>query len=301
MAAFNIGQRLKENDLKLVVTDPTNPAQRIDAFSITYTLFQVTDLRTDTVVTQLPSDRMPARFDVGHYFADETIDSLATIGEYEIRWSLRRTMISPTEIITARYSVIGLDRFTEIVLSEAEKFLIHRLRILLRDNNPERYYKFQSPTPDAQLQGFTENFGFIWTDEELLAHLQTGLSEINMRPPETGWVLENAPATLLGLLLVGASVYSLSSLESMWIAEEFNYSINGISLDIDRAAKYASQRDWYDNRFETMVERYKASINIIRGLRQPRYAIGLTSRLGPFSRRGAVALKNYTDSSRPEF
>jgi len=301
MSAFVQGQQLKENGLKLIVTDPTNPTQRIDAFSLTYTIHQLINAATDTFIIVPPSDRIPGRFDVGHFFVDERIQPLATIGEYEVRWNLRRTVVSPTEIIVRKFSVVGLEQITSLSLTELERFLVHRMRILLRDNNPDRYYKFQPPTPDAELAGFTERLGFIWQDEEVIAHLDTGLSDINLRPPETGWTLESAPAAILALLLVASARYALSSLETMWIGEDFSYNINGVSLDLDKAAKYAAQRDYYENTFQQMVERYKASLHFIRGLRQPRYAVGIASRLGPFSRAGVLSLRNFSTSTRAEF
>jgi len=301
MSAFVQGQQLKENDLKLIITDPANPAQRIDAFSITYSIHQLISAADDTFILLPPADRIPGRFDVGHYFVDERIQPLSTIGEYEVRWTVRRTVTSITEIIARRFSIVGLEQITDLALTEVERFLIHRTRILLRDNNPDRYYKFQPPTPDAELAGFTERFGFIWQDEELLAHLEIGVSDINLRPPETNWNLENAPSAILALLLVSTARYALSSLETMWIGEDFSYSINGVSLDLDKAAKYAAQRDYYENTFQQMVERYKASLHFIRGLRQPRYAVGIASRLGPFSRQGVLSLRNFSSSTRAQF
>jgi len=301
MSAFIQGQQLKENDLKLNITDPMNPAQKIDAFSIVYSIHQLVSAADDTFILLPPADRIPGRFDVGHYFVDERIQPLATIGTYEVRWTVRRTSTSITEVIARRFSVVGLEKITDLALTEVERFLVHRTRILLRDNNPDRYYKFQPPTPDAELAGFTERFGFIWQDEELIAHLETGLSDINLRPPETNWNLDSAPSAILALLLVSTARYALSSLETMWIGEDFSYSINGVSLDLDKAAKYAAQRDYYENTFQQMVERYKASLHFIRGLRQPRYAVGIASRLGPFSRSGVLSLRNFSSSTRAQY
>lgn len=276
----------------MIVTDPFNPAQRIDPFTISYSIYQVSK-ETDVKTLLAPPDRAPARFDVGHYFVDERIDPGSTIGDYAVEWNFRRLMTSAPELVPYPFSIVGLERIVSLNLTEIEQFLIQRLRILLRDNNPDRYYRFQPPTSDARLQGFTEKFGFIWQDDELASHLETSLQDINFRPPTTMWELENSPRTLLALLLVGAAKYALSSLETMWIGEEFNYSINGVSLDIDKAAKYGAQKEYYAAQFTEMVEQYKLTINFVKGLSQPRYSIGLASHLGPFSRRGVQSLRNF--------
>lgn len=59
-----------------------------------------------------------------------------------------------------------------------------------------------------------------------------------------------------------------------------SYSVGGISLDLDRSGKYESLKGTADQMFDKAVESKKETVKVIRGLKQPRFAGGL-SRLGP--------------------
>ena len=65
-----------------------------------------------------------------------------------------------------------------------------------------------------------------------------------------------------------------------------SYSISGVSLDIDKSSKYLSLK-------EKMLDQAKSSIKIVKGLQQPRYGIGISSALGPYSRVGVQSRRNY--------
>jgi hypothetical protein len=45
--------------------------------------------------------------------------------------------------------------------------------------------------------------------------------------------------------------------------------------------------------YDKLVDGAKRSIKIIKGLRQPRYGIGISSALGPFSRPGVQSRANW--------
>lgn len=70
------------------------------------------------------------------------------------------------------------------------------------------------------------------------------------------------------------------------------YSISGVSLDIEKSSKYMSIKDEYINEYDKLVEQNKQSIKIIKGLRQFRYGVGITSALGPLSRPGVQSRRN---------
>jgi len=71
-----------------------------------------------------------------------------------------------------------------------------------------------------------------------------------------------------------------------------SYSISGVSLDIEKSSKYQSMKDEYINEYDKLVEANKRSIKIIKGLRQMRYGIGITSALGPLNRPGVQSRRN---------
>jgi len=71
-----------------------------------------------------------------------------------------------------------------------------------------------------------------------------------------------------------------------------SYSISGVSLDIEKSSKYQSMKDEYISEYDKLVEQNKISIKIIKGLRQYRYGIGITSALGPLNRPGVQSRRN---------
>jgi intein/homing endonuclease len=76
-----------------------------------------------------------------------------------------------------------------------------------------------------------------------------------------------------------------------------SYSISGVSLDIEKSSKYQSMKDEYIAEYDKLVEANKASIKIIKGLRQARYGVGVSSSLGPLSRPGVQSRRNLLSSS----
>jgi hypothetical protein len=67
-----------------------------------------------------------------------------------------------------------------------------------------------------------------------------------------------------------------------------SYSIGGVSLDIDKSSKYESLKQGAKDQFDSMLEKAKATVKIIRGLQQPRYGTGMRSAFGPYSARGML-------------
>lgn len=74
------------------------------------------------------------------------------------------------------------------------------------------------------------------------------------------------------------------------------YSVSGVSLDLEKSSKYMSMKENWEQNFDKMLERVKNSIKIVKGLQQPRYGIGISSALGPFSRVGVQSRRNYVGS-----
>lgn len=74
------------------------------------------------------------------------------------------------------------------------------------------------------------------------------------------------------------------------------YSISGVSLDIDKSSKYMSIKDEFINEYDKIVDANKRSIKIIKGLRQFRYGVGITSAMGPLSRPGVQSRRNMVEA-----
>jgi hypothetical protein len=141
---------------------------------------------------------------------------------------------------------------------------------------------FAPPSSEATIAGFTRTRGYRWPDEQLYYHLIQAANMINLIPPDTGFTLETYPSPWQPLLLMQAMVYALWDLAILWIGEEFSYSLNGISLDISRSDKYQGAASAIQDTVTAQTELAKASVHIMRGLRQSRYIYGRWG-LGPYT------------------
>lgn len=91
------------------------------------------------------------------------------------------------------------------------------------------------------------------------------------------------------LLLWGAQVLAVNALQANWIADEFDYSIGGVSLNLDKSSKYESLKQGASDQFDKQLERAKLTVKVIRGLQMPKYGTGIRSSFGPYVGRGVLA------------
>lgn len=77
-----------------------------------------------------------------------------------------------------------------------------------------------------------------------------------------------------------------------------SYSISGVSLDLEKSSKYQSMKDSFETEYDKLLEMAKRSIKIAIGLKQPRYGIGISSALGPYSRPGTQSRRNFVSGFR---
>lgn len=164
---------------------------------------------------------------------------------------------------------------------------------MLRDNNPDRNYRFRPPSTENYLQNQTQVFGYIWESEELYEYILMGIDSFNLAPPVTGVTLNNMPPRWTTLILLRAAGFACAALAMNWIADEFDYSVSGVSLSLEKSSKYESMKNNFWGEFDKGLELAKRSIKIVKGLQQPRYGIGISSALGPYSRPGIQSRRNY--------
>ena len=288
------GQQLGRGDLDIFLTSasdvPTNVAE------ITYALF---DYTTGQEVLIGPPRRTPANPSVGEYYASLIIPLDANLGNYRIRWTFREMVGGPIKQVLQEWEVLdkgGAAVYTA-ALSPIMADLVRRLRILLRDNNPDRNYHFRPPTHEETVRQFNRVFGFIWVDEELDEYIQRSLDSIVASPPMTPFssveqMVQHRPDWRT-LLLTGAMGHALDGLRLNWIADEFDYSIGGVSLTLDKSSKYESAAQSAYDQFDKQLEKAKATVNYIRGLQQPRYGTGIRSAFGPYAGRGVLSPRKF--------
>ena len=286
--AYKRGQTLTEDDLKIIIRDSTGIP--VDPYAIIYSLF---DNTTGMQVLIGDPDRIPATTGVGQYHVSATLPLDANIGDWLVRWNFRESPTAPLVEVVQEFNIVATEVTTSVTGNSFEDALIRRLRIMLRDNNPDRNYRFRPPSTENYLQNQTQVFGYIWEAEELYEYILMGIEEFNLAPPVTGVQLNSMPSRWTTLIIMRAAGFACAALAMNWIADEFNYSVSGVSLDIEKSSKYEAMKNNFIGEFEKSRELAKRSIKIVKGLQQPRYGIGVQSALGPYSRPGIQSRRNY--------
>ncbi len=293
--AFMRGSTTNQNDLTITVRDTSN--NLIDPYSLEYAVF---DYTSGTEVLIGSPVNTPLKLSTGEYWAEVVIAADANIGLWRIRWTIQETAVSPVYQSVQEFQVVGSSVVTSVTGDANFDALVHSLRVILRDNNPDRNYRFRPPASEKFIQGQTQVFGFIWEDEELVEYIYMAIDDFNSRPPTTGidvanlWGTERRWRTTI---ILRAAAFACFAITMNWIADEFSYSISGVSLDIEKSSKYQSMKENYINEYDKLVEANKRSIKIIKGLRQYRYGVGITSALGPMNRPGVQSRRNLISPS----
>lgn len=297
---YEVGDTLERSDLNIyLVNDLGVPVQ---AASIFYTLFFVDKSAGEPGQEVLvgPSMRTPANPSVGEYYAAIQVPPGAQIGDYRIRWTFKRANDTEEQTVIQEFCVVGAvgTGAGQPLFSQCERDLIDKLRVMLRDNNPDRNYRFCPPEQESQIKKFNRVFGYVWEDYELLCYLELALDYWNMMPPETesisslNLLCQIKPAWRTAILW-GAMAHAMAALAINWIKDEFDYSIGGISLSIDKSSKYQSMKDNAEQQFDKATEAKAQTVKFIKGLKQPKFGFGVRSSFGPNTGRGVLSPRSF--------
>jgi len=297
---FQPGQTLSRGDLDIFLTNSSGNA--INAYSLTYAIYYV-DPATQVEVLIPPSARTPMNPAVGEYYASLMVPLSAQPGDYRIRWTFQETSATPAQQVVQEFAIVSTT--TDVgtsggtaVMSQCEADLVRKLRFMLRDNNPDKNYHFRPPESESTVGCYNQVFGYIWTDEELLEFLRMALDKWNMQPPETeelcdlNAICSSKPAWKAALLW-GAVVHAAMALAFNWVADEFDYSIGGISLNINKSAGYMDLKRNAEEQWDKLTEAKSRTTKFMRGLKQPRFGIGVRSAFGPHVGRGVLSPRNF--------
>jgi len=288
--AFRRGSSTGASDLAITVRNISGDL--MDPYRLEYSVYDAT---TGVEVLMGSPVNLPIKISTGNYYAMVSIPADGNIGSWRIRWTIQEGATDPVYQSVQEFAVLGDAMIASFTGDPGIDGLIHSLRILLRDNNPDKNYRFRPPENEKFIQGQTQVFGFIWTDEELYEYLLMAVDEFNGRPPTTSIDLANLTGSerrWRTTIFIKAAALACFAISMNWINDEFSYSISGISLDIEKSSKYQAMADAFNNEFDKLVEQNKLSIKIIKGLRQFRYGVGITSALGPMSRPGVQSRRN---------
>jgi len=293
--AFQPGQELVRGDLDIYIKDrasaPFDPAE------ITYAIYWVDPGPPEAEVLIGAVGRIPTNPAVGEYYAALIVPIGATIGTYRIRWTIREAVGTPLMQVVQEWAVVLATTAVASPYTVQEQEMIDTLRVMLRDNDPDRNYHFRPPEHEEDIGDYNRIFGYVWTDAELYQYLLRSIDWWDMFPPRT---YVSTVAALVGqnpgwrtAIYYGAMMFALMALAINWVHEEFDYSIGGVSLSIEKSSKYESLKSNAEGQFDKAVEAKQRTVKFIRGLQQPRYGIGIRSAFGPRVGRGVLSPRNF--------
>jgi len=236
---------------------------------------------------------LPKRASQGAYFVSITIPTTWK-GVFRLTWYLQQYPTSPVDQVYEDFVVQSIDPAdpafeapsmiignTLSIASAQNNPLIYAkaiktVRILLRDDNPDRNYHFRPPTPGRVVAGYTTRVGYIWMDQDILINLQISISKLNVWNPMnlTSWTLDTIPVDWGNCAAIGAAALCLLGESARWTADEFQYSLNGVSLDINKSSMYQTLGTTYDQQFTTLAPLLTANRPFSAGLRQQRWLLG---------------------------
>lgn len=294
--AFSPGQTLGRGDLDIFLTNAQgNP---VNAAEISYAIYYVDPGPPESEVLIGTADRVPINPAVGEYFASLMVPPAATAGTYRIRWTFREFLTTPQQQVVQEFAVVASSALIAPVYSAEKQDMINCLRLLLRDQNPDKYYHFRPPEHEGRIGAYDRVFGQIWEDAELSHYLDVALDFWNLFPPST-FSLNTIEKLYIQMPGWRAAVYhkamalAFMAVAANWVADEFDYSIGGVSLSIEKSSKYESLKSNAETEFDKATEAKARTVKFVRGLQQPRFGIGIRSAFGPHVAQGVLSPRNF--------
>jgi hypothetical protein len=293
---FFPGYTTARKDLNMFLVDSNESP--VNAYEITYAIYFVDAGPPEMEVLIGDPNRMPVNPSMGEYWAALMVPPAATGGTYRIRWTFRQYANSPQQTVTQEFTVAADEEATQIQYSSAERAMISKLRVLLRDQNPDKFYHFRPPEHSGRVGNYDRVFGQIWEDAELLCYLETALDYWNSLPPSTESLcsidrLVNQKPSWRTAVLWGAIVHAMFAVAANWVADEFDYSIGGVSLSIEKSSKYESLKQNAEGQLDKAAEAKVRTTKFIRGLQQPKFGMGIRSAFGPHVGRGVLSPRGF--------
>jgi hypothetical protein len=248
--AFKPGDTIGRGDLDIFLTNasgnPTNAAE------ITYALYYV-DLGPPEVEVLIGSvGRIPVNPTVGEYYASLLVPPSSAPGTYRIRWSLRELVSSPLQQVVQEFAVVLENTLVVSPYSACEQEMIDKLRMRLRDHNPDKFYRFRPPEHEGQIGQYNRIFGQIWEDQELKLYLELAIDDWDSAPPSTSVrsldQLCNRYSEWRGAIFWEAIAHACHAVALNWVADEFSMSSDTLLRVYlpDNSVVHVSAEELYD-------------------------------------------------------
>jgi len=283
MISFAVGKVLGSGDLNIMVRDQQGVPQTPSYIS--YSIFNINDPRQPALVTE--PRMIPMAAGTGQYYISMTIPTNWS-GSFRLVWYLQQNPDAPEVSIYEEFSVLAVNTASSSLeapsifmskrlnISEKAANLLVMTRELLSDTNPDRNYHFRPPTAGKVVAGYNQRVGYIWEDQSLLRYLNIAIARINSANPKNfySYDIESVPESWYQAATVGAASYALMAEAIRWNAEEFSYSLNGVSLDVNKASAYQGLGESYRAEFNEWIVPLTANRPASAGLRQSRWLLG---------------------------
>lgn len=286
MLALSQGKVLGSGDLSLTLRDESGVP--FVANTITYSIFSV-DPNTglQTLVSQPNTIPAAPQGSTGQYYVSMTIPTIWK-GTYKLVWYVTRNAGDPVTTIYEDFQVVEFNPVTNSAeamsvylalrpgLTPKVAEYVMNVRELLSDTNPDRNYHFRPPTPAKTVAGYTSRVGFIWDDSTIIRMIKLSIAQLNTWNPLNlyNYDINSAPDAWAEAACLGAASKCLSAEGARWAAEEFGYSLNGISLDLNKSATYQNLASAYSQEFLQWAPQITANRPGSVGLRQSRWLLG---------------------------
>jgi hypothetical protein len=135
MAVILRGSTTGPNDLDILIRN--SGGTLVDPYRLEYAIY---DFTTGLEVLMGSPVNTPVKIATGHYYASYVIPGDANIGNWRIRWTIQETIADPVYQSVEDFNVVGSNVIPSFTGDLNMDRLIYSLRILLRDNNPDRNY-----------------------------------------------------------------------------------------------------------------------------------------------------------------
>jgi len=283
MVILAAGKTLGHGDLSTLLRD--GGGRMVDPYFITYDIFSINDKGDESLVT--PPQSHPKRSSVGSYHVPITIPSVWR-GRFKLVWHVQEFPDSGINQIFEEFRVENVEPAKSSfeapsalvsprqVVDKYTASIIMMVRVLLTDTEPDRNYHFRPPTPGKVVAGYTDRVGYIWTDDTIIRMVKNNISRANTWNPRTlyNFTLETLPDDWANFVALGAAASCLSYEGARWAADEFSYSLNGVSIDLPKTALYQSLAQTYRAEWDEWAPRITAIRPTSMGLRQQRWILG---------------------------
>ena len=285
MITLTQSKPLGPGDLALLVRDSNGALT--DPVSLTYSIFSINPQNGGASLVAGPQSA-PARAGQGAFYVNITVPTNWQ-GQYQLQWQLKMFASSPVDTIMEDFFVQSVNPASSsfeapsviiaqnpTVVNQKYAKVVMQVRELLSDENPDRNYHFRPPTPGKIVAGYTTRVGYIWTDVTILRMINTSISILNWFNKKNiySFTIDTIPLDWGNIASLKAASLCLTKEAARWQADGFNYSLNGISLDLNKAEGYRALASDLSAQFDELADKVTANRPVSVGLRQQRWLLG---------------------------